>query len=140
VAGLSPVFHEGMAIQATVRDPQVGSPRPVHAQPGVRFALAVAALALAAVVVGLLGLAPAEVEWLLVGVGGLSVMGLAPLLAGSVGAMAWAFYTGFTEHDYGRLTLAGHDLDRLAVMAAATTVVAWWGAGLRHVLREIRHG
>ena len=34
-----------------------------------------------------------------------------------VGLSAWAYFTGFLENSLGQLTLAPHDLDRLAAMA-----------------------
>jgi hypothetical protein len=104
----------------------------------VRFAAAVAALVTTAFVVDLLGVAPPGVEGLLIGVAGLAVVGLAPLLAAGVGSIAWAFYTGFTEHAYGRLTLAGGDLERLSVMVFGTVLLAWMVRELSHVLEERR--
>lgn len=91
---------------------------------GIRFAIGTGLVVLTFFVAGLAGMGAAPTACAAVAVAGLVSGRLPAWLAGTLGAITWAFFTGFDENTFGQLTFARGDLERLAGFAAATVVVA----------------
>jgi hypothetical protein len=98
--------------------------------PGVWFGITTALLVLTFFAAGLARLSATETATAAIVVGGLAAARLNGLIALALGVIAWAFYTGFTENAFGRLTFAAGDLERLGLFAALTALLA----------RAVRHG
>jgi len=109
-------------------------------EPGVRFALASGLLVLAMFVARAFGLGSAPTEAVEVVTAGLSAVGLSTLATSWLGAIGWAFYTGFVENDYGQLTLARGDLARLLLFVLVTLTIASMTRRTYHLTKENAHG
>ena len=57
-----------------------------------------------------------------------------------LGAISWAWFTGFVENRFGELTFAGDDLQRLAAFTLAAVVIAALGHLTLHVIKENLRG
>jgi hypothetical protein len=116
------------------RPPRV-APRLVD-EPGIRFALAEAALALVVLSAGLLTLPPRD-ALVVVAVAALLAGGyvVRPFTAVGLGLSAWACWTGFLDHHLGQLTVAGADLDRMFLLIG----MALAGVVLHRTLRRSLH-
>jgi len=93
-------------------------------QAGVRFGLASGALVLALLVASALPLTLSESAFVALLAAGATSAALPALFGMVMGLEAWAYFTGFFEHQYGVLTLASPDLLRLAGFVAATLLLA----------------
>ncbi|MFL6061956.1 MAG: hypothetical protein ACJ72E_12050 [Marmoricola sp.] len=91
---------------------------------GIRFAIGTGLVVLTLFVAGLAGLGAGPTACAAVVVAGLASGRLPLWLAGTLGAITWAFFTGFDENTFGQLTFAHGDLERLAGFAAATVLIA----------------
>ena len=99
--------------------------------PGIRLAAAYAALVAALLAAAALRLGPITRE-VLVGIAvAAGSVALAATVSSGVGALGWAFYTGFVENHYGVLTFAAADLLRLAVLVTVAVLVARVTGGVR---------
>lgn len=93
-------------------------------EPGLRLAIAYAGLTVALLAAAVLGLSPFQ-TLVVVGFVVLAASAAVPTVVSvGVGALGWAFYTGFVEHRYGELTFSTGDVLRLAALTAA----AVWAA------------
>jgi hypothetical protein len=117
--------------------------RPVHPhlvdQPGIRFGLANALLVVGFFAATLAGLGIDDTEFLAVVLAGLAGVGLSLLMAASLGAIAWAMFTGFVENDYGQLTLTRDDLVRLGVFTVCSVALAAFLQRCYLVIKENAH-
>ena len=106
--------------------------RPVWAlgDRGLRLAAAYAALVAALLAAAPLRLGPVTSEVLVGVVVAAGSVALAATVSSGVGALGWAFYTGFVENHYGVLTFAAADLLRLAVLVTVAVLVARGTAGV----------
>jgi hypothetical protein len=94
------------------------------AEPGVRFGLATGAIVLA-LLAGSVGRLDATTQIAVaVVVASLSGAGLSAWRNLALGAVAWAFVTGFVENRYGQLTVAPQDLLRLVAFALLVPALA----------------
>jgi hypothetical protein len=109
-------------------------------EPGVRFALATGLLVLAVLAAAAFRRGPVETEYAEVLTAGLSAIGLSTLMTSWIGAIGWAFYTGFVENDYGQLTLAGPDLARLLIFVLVTLAIASMTRRTYNFAKETAHG
>ena len=91
---------------------------------GIRLAAAYAALVAALLAGAALRFGPITREALVGVVVAAGSVALAATVSSGVGALGWAFYTGFVENHYGVLTFAAADLLRLAVLVTVAVVVA----------------
>jgi len=114
----------------TTTVPPVPRTRPLSPPPGlgrlpaVRFGAAHGTLLLAAAAFTALHLAPLP-ALVLVGVLVVGWAGVLPItFAAALGAVSWAYYTGFAVNGYGLLTFHAGDLDRLALLVALAVGVA----------------
>jgi hypothetical protein len=97
---------------------------------GIRFAIGTGLVVLTFFVAGLAGLGAEPTACAAVLVAGIA-SGRLPLgIAGVLGAISWAFFTGFDENAYGQLTFAEGDLVRLVTFAVGTVAVAVVVGGL----------
>lgn len=92
--------------------------------PGIWFGITTGLLVLTFFIAGLARLGADETATAAIVVGGLAAVRLPGLVALALGAIAWAFYTGFTENAFGQLTFATGDLERLVLFVAATVLLA----------------
>ena len=107
--------------------PRTTSVRPVSrmtAEPGVRFGIANGLLIAALLTASVARLDAPAMEVVAVAAAGVVAVGLSTTMTAGLGVIAWAWFTGFVENDFGRLTLAHDDLRRLAVFVLVTPVVA----------------
>jgi len=109
-------------------------------EPGVRFALANGLLVLGLFAARAFGLGTVPTEALEVVTAGVSAVGLSTLATSWLGAIGWAFYTGFVENDYGQLTLAGPDLARLLLFVLVTLTIASMTRYSYHLAKETARG
>lgn len=93
-------------------------------EPGVRFGLASGAIVLSLLVASALPLDLAETAGIALAVAVLASATLPWVFALALGAEAWAFFTGFFEHQYGVLTIGRNDLLTLAGFISVTVVLA----------------
>lgn len=91
---------------------------------GVWFGISVGLVIATFLVAGLSHLGTDETAAAVLAVAGFCAVRLSASIAASLGVVAWAFYTGFVEHQFGQLTFTAGDLVRLAGFAAATALVA----------------
>jgi hypothetical protein len=91
---------------------------------GVRFGMVNGALAALScvVVLGHVPVVPAEA--LLVAVAGVGCAMLPRWTAAAAGLVAWAWATGFAEHEYGVLTFSSADLARLGCAVGGAVLLA----------------
>jgi hypothetical protein len=80
-------------------------------------------IVLAVFVAAAFRLGPLQTEYAEVLTAGLSAIGLSTLMTSWIGAIGWAFYTGFVENDQGQLTLTQGDLTRLLLFVLATLAI-----------------
>ncbi len=117
-------------------------PRMVE-EPGVLFGIATGLVVVTESMAGAFALPPVPTALALVVVAGLFGARLKALLAAALGLIAWAFFTGFTEHRFGQLTLADGDLVRVGAFVAGALAIA---VAMRRVRSaadqgvEVRHG
>ena len=108
--------------------------------PGLRLGAAYAALVATLLAAAALRLAPTATEVLVGVVVAAGSVALTWAVSFGVGALGWAFYTGFVENRYGVLTFAAADLLRLAVLVTLAVLVAggttralrWWSHDRGH--------
>lgn len=93
-------------------------------EPGIRFAVATAAIVLALFAAVPAPLHAGEVELLVVVVAGTASSGLSLVVVPAVGVEAWALFTGFAHNRLGDLTFTGPDLARLVVFTVGTVALA----------------
>jgi hypothetical protein len=93
-------------------------------EPGVRFGLASGAIVLVLLVASALPLDLGETAFVALVAAAAAGATLPWAFVLVLGTEAWAFFTGFFEHQYGVLTLTSHDLLTLAGFVAATVVLA----------------
>jgi hypothetical protein len=110
------------------------------AQTGVRFGIANGLLIAAFFAAAVARLDATETAWTVVLTAGLLGLGLSLLMTACLGAIAWAWFTGFVEHRFGLLTFAGHDLQRFAVFVVAAMALAAFVRGIDHMIKENAHG
>lgn len=112
-------------------------------EPGVLFGIATGTVVATDLLADAFALPLVPTALALVVVAGLFGARLKALLAAALGLIAWAFYTGFTEHRFGQLTLASGDLVRIGAFVAGALAIA---VALRRVQAaarqgvEVRHG
>lgn len=112
-------------------------------EPGVLFGIATGIVVVTDLLAGAFTLPAVPTALALVVVAGLFGARLKVLLAAALGLIAWAFYTGFTEHRFGQLTLADGDLVRIGAFVAGALAIA---VAMRRVQAaaqqgvEVRHG
>jgi hypothetical protein len=92
-------------------------------EPGVWFGVATGLVVATYVVAGAVHLSATATALSAVAVGGGAATRLRLLAAPVLGAIAWAFFTGFVEHRYGQLTLASPDLVRLLGFALGVLLI-----------------
>jgi uncharacterized RDD family membrane protein YckC len=93
--------------------------------PQVRFGAGHGSVLVTVAAVTVLGLAP-HPALLVVGAvmaGWTTRLSLIPAVA--LGAVAWAYYTGFVVNQYGQLTFAAGDLARLGLLLAVAAAAHW---------------
>jgi hypothetical protein len=93
-------------------------------EPGVRFGIANALLVTALLITGAAGLASWETGLVTVLVAGLASAGLPLFMTTWMGLIGWAWFTGFVENQYGQLTFADGDVQRLLLFAVATVALS----------------
>jgi hypothetical protein len=93
-------------------------------EPGVWFGVATGLVVATYVVAGAVHLSATATALSAVVVGGGAATRLRLSAAPALGAIAWAFFTGFVENRYGQLTLATGDLARLVGFALAVLLIA----------------
>ncbi len=93
-------------------------------EPGVLFGIATGTVIATDLLAGAFALPLVPTALALVVVAGLFGARLKALLAAALGVVSWAFYTGFSEHRYGQLTLADGDLVRICAFVAGALAVA----------------
>jgi hypothetical protein len=106
--------------------------------PGIWFGIAITLVIATFLLAGAAGLHPLATGVAVVAVGGLCAARLNGLVALALGAVVWAFFTGFTENTFGQLTLAPADLERLGAFAVATAAVATLARSL--LRKDVGHG
>ena len=109
-------------------------------EPGVRFGIANGLLVVVFLAASLAQLTSHEIAWLAVLTAGLAGVGLRWLVAGSLGVIAWAWFTGFVENAYGELTFAAADVRRLVLFALAAAALAAVSHRVGQVVKESAHG
>lgn len=100
----------------------------------MRLAIAHALLLLAVPAVEELGVVAADAALVLVA--GVACTRLPRVATAVTGVVAWAWATGFAEHEYGDLSFSSADLARLAASVLGTVLVA---AALRLALVGAAH-
>ena len=103
----------------------------VLTDPGVRLGAAYAGFTVALLVAAAVDLPSAATELLVGVVAALASVGVSVPVSGAVGALGWAFFTGFVEHRYGELTFGAGDLLRLLLLVAGPVWVARSGRSSR---------
>ncbi|MCW2760882.1 MAG: hypothetical protein JWR85_1083 [Marmoricola sp.] len=103
-------------------------------EPGIRFCAATALLVVTLAAASLAGLDASVTFWVALVVAGLAGAALSVRVSLGLGVITWAVYTGFVENQFGQLTLAGDDLERLVLLMVATVALA----GLRRIHRGIK--
>ncbi|MBO9523550.1 MAG: hypothetical protein J7518_18625 [Nocardioidaceae bacterium] len=91
---------------------------------GVRFGMAAGTEVAALTTAGLAGLAPLPTAVWLVLASALAARRLPGWVVLAVGAIGWAFFTGFVENAYGVLTFSDADLVRLGLFVLCTLTMA----------------
>ena len=92
--------------------------------PGIWFGIATGLVIVTFLIAGLAGIGATATAVAVIIVGGLCAARLSAPVAVGLGIVAWAFYTGFTENQFGQLTFAPGDLARLGAFALATACLA----------------
>lgn len=103
--------------------PHPPAPR-IADETGVRFGIATATIVVSLLLAGAFALAPGESALVDLLAASVAATAVSWTLAIALGTEAWAFFTGFVENRYGVLTLADHDLLRLAGFVVGTVVLA----------------
>lgn len=106
-------------------------------EPGVWFGVCTALLVVTFVVAAATHLGATDTALAAIIVGALAAVRLPALVAPAVGLVGWAFYTGFDENSFGRLTLASGDLARLGGFVVVTAVIAY---GVRQAISGAHDG
>jgi hypothetical protein len=93
--------------------------------PQVRFGAGYGTVMVATVVVTAMRLAP-DPALLVLGLVTVLWASRLPLgLATALGAVSWAYYTGFVVNQYGQLTFAAGDLIRLVLLLVVASAAHW---------------
>lgn len=93
--------------------------------PQVRFGAGHGSVLVTVAAVTVLGLAPHPALVLVGAVAAGWAVQLPLLPAVALGAVAWAYYTGFVVNQYGQLTFAVGDLARLGLLLAVAAAAHW---------------
>ncbi|GAB3765056.1 hypothetical protein FB382_000782 [Nocardioides ginsengisegetis] len=105
-------------------------------EPGVRFGIANGLLVATLITASVARLEVPAMELVAVAAAGLVAVGLSHAMTAGLGVIAWAWFTGFVENDFGQLTLAPDDLRRLVVFVVATLAVAVVARHIHHSIKE----
>jgi hypothetical protein len=92
---------------------------------GCRFAGAQVAIILTLLGAPLVGLPEGVTLIILVVITALAAQELTPVIAVVLGAVAWAYYTGFVINQYGELTFGAVDDARLLLLLACAAAPHW---------------
>lgn len=107
---------------------------------GIWFGIATGLEVITFFIAGLAGLDAIATAAAVVIVAGLAAARLPWLVAVALGVIAWAFFTGFVENTFGQLTFAAGDLVRLGAFAGATVVLAHVVRRAARIGSEVGHG
>ena len=121
--------------------PPAAPPRPrMTSEAGVRFGIANALLLATFLVTATVHLDPTLTAWAGGATAGLLGIGPSVARAAGLGAISWAWFTGFFENRYGELSFAGDDLQRLVAFTLAAVAIAALGHHTHHVIKENARG
>jgi len=93
--------------------------------PEVRFGAGHGSVLVAVAVVTTLGITPHPALLVLLLVTMVSASRLPLGFATALGAVAWAYYTGFVVNQYGQLTFTAGDLGRLVLLLTVAAAAHW---------------
>lgn len=110
------------------------------AEPGVRFGIANGLLLLALIGSWAVRFGATETAWAAVIAAGLLGIGLSRPMTAWLGLIAWAWFTGFVENQFGELTFAGDDVQRLVAFTVGALVLSVAARRIPHVIKEDAHG
>lgn len=102
--------------------------------PGIWFGIATGLVLVALLAGGLAGLGSFATALLALAVAAAAAIRLPVAPAVALGAVLWAFFTGFDVNTFGQLTFGADDLARLATFALATATFSFVAR------RAVRHG